>query len=60
VSENPVHLEKEALAVEEHEDCQWEEEIPRGCRQIRCRDIAAGVSAAPKSQPGVEEVEGKD
>jgi hypothetical protein len=60
VSENPVHLENEALAVQELEDCRWEEEILRGSRRIRCRVIAVGVSAAPKSQPRVEKVEGED
>jgi hypothetical protein len=53
-------LENEALAVEEHEDCWWEEKVPRGSRRIRRRDITAGVSATPKSQPGVEEVESED
>jgi hypothetical protein len=53
-------LENEALAIEEHEDCRREVEIPRGSRRIRHRGIAAGVSAAPKSQPGVEEVESED
>jgi hypothetical protein len=43
-----------------HEDYRWEEEIPRGSRRIRRRDITAGVSAAPKSIPGVEEVESED
>jgi hypothetical protein len=55
-----VHLENEALAVEEHEDCRWEEKVLRGSRRIRRRDIAAGVSVAAKSQPGVEEVESED
>jgi hypothetical protein len=55
-----VHLENEALVVQELEDCRREEEIPRGSRRICRRDIAAGVSAAPKSQPRVEEVEGED
>jgi hypothetical protein len=53
-------LENEALAVQELEDCRREEEIPRGSRRIRRRVIAAGVSAAPESQPRVEEVEGED
>jgi hypothetical protein len=55
-----VHLENEALAVQELEDCQREEEILRGSRRIRRRVIAAGVSAVPKSQPRVEKVEGED
>jgi hypothetical protein len=59
-SENPVHLENEALAFQELEDCRRDEEIPRGSRRI-CREIiAASVSAAPKSQPRVEKVEGQD
>jgi hypothetical protein len=53
-------LENEALAVPELEDCRQEEEIPKGSHPIHRRDIAAGVSAAPKSQPGVEEVESED
>jgi hypothetical protein len=53
-------LENEALAVVEHEDCRWDEEIPRGSRRICRRDIAAGVSAATKSQPGMEEVKSED
>jgi hypothetical protein len=52
-------LENEALAVEELEECRLEEEIPRGSR-FRCREITAGVSTAPKSQPGVEIVESED
>jgi hypothetical protein len=55
-----VHLEDEALAVEELEDRQWEEEVPQGSRWIRCGDITAGVSAAAKSQLGVEEVQSED
>jgi hypothetical protein len=55
-----VHLENEALAVQELEDCRREEEILRGSRQIRRRVVATSVSAAPKSQPRVEEVEGED
>jgi hypothetical protein len=55
-----MHLENEALAIEEHEDCQWEEEVPLGSCRIRRRDIAAGISAAAKSQPGVEEVKSED
>jgi hypothetical protein len=59
-SEDPVHLEDEALAVEELEDHRREEEVPRRSRRIRRGDIAAGVSAAAKSQLGVEEVQSKD
>jgi hypothetical protein len=55
-----MHLDNETLAVQELEDCQWEEEIPRGNHRIRRRVITADVSAAPKSQPRVEEVEGED
>jgi hypothetical protein len=53
-------LENEALAIEELEDCWWEEEIPRGSRRIRRRNITAGVSTAAKSQPGVEKVKSED
>jgi hypothetical protein len=53
-------LENEVLAVQELEDSRREEEIPRGSRRIRRRDIAAGVSAAPKSHLGVEKVEGEN
>jgi hypothetical protein len=55
-----VHLENEALAVQELEDCRREEEILRGSRRIRRKVIAVCVSAAPKSQPRVEKVEGED
>jgi hypothetical protein len=55
-----MHLENEVLAVQELEDCRWVEEIPRGSRRIRRRDIAASVSAVPKSQPGVEKVKGEN
>jgi hypothetical protein len=50
-------LEDEALAIEEPEDRRWEEEVPRGSRR---GNIAAGVSAAAKSQPGVEEIQSED
>jgi hypothetical protein len=53
-------LENEALAVQELEDCWREEEIPGGSRRICWRINAAGVSAAPESQLGVEKVEGED
>jgi hypothetical protein len=53
-------LENEALAVEELEDRRWEEKVPRGSRRIRRSDVAADVSAAAKSQPGVEEIESED
>jgi hypothetical protein len=49
-------LEDEAFTVEEPEDRRWEEEVPRGTRWIHRGDIAAGVSAAVKSQSRVEEV----
>jgi hypothetical protein len=55
-----VYLENEALSVQELEDCRREEEIPRGSHRIRRRVISVGVSAAPKSQARVEEVEGED
>jgi hypothetical protein len=55
-----VHLDDEAFAVQEPEDRRWEEKIPRGGRRIRCGGVAAGVSAAAKSQLGVEEVQRKD
>jgi hypothetical protein len=60
VSENPVHLENEALVVQELEDCRWKKEIPRRSLRIRRGVIATSVSAAPKSQPRVEKVEGED
>jgi hypothetical protein len=53
-------LEDEAFTVEEPEDRRWEEEVPRGSRRIRRGDITDGVSAAAKSQPGVEEVQSED
>jgi hypothetical protein len=49
-------LDNEALAIQEHEDRQQEEKIPRGSRWIRRRVNAAGVSPASKSQYGMEEV----
>jgi hypothetical protein len=55
-----VHLENEANAVGELVDHRWEEKVSRGSRRIRRGDIAAGVSAAAKSQPGVEEVKSED
>jgi hypothetical protein len=53
-------LEDETLAVQELEDYRREEEIPRGSRRIRRRVIAVGVSATPKSQPRVENIECED
>jgi hypothetical protein len=53
-------LGNEALAVEEPEDYRWEEEVPRGSRRICRGDIVAAVSAAAKSQPGVEEIKSED
>jgi hypothetical protein len=44
-----VHLKNEALAIQEHEDRQREEEIPGGSHRIRWRINAADVSAAPES-----------
>jgi hypothetical protein len=55
-----VYLENEAIAVQELEDCRREEAIPRGSRRICRRVITVGVSAALKSQPRVEKVEGED
>jgi hypothetical protein len=55
-----VHLENEALAVEEPEDSRWEEEVPRGSRRIHRGDITTSVSAAAKSQPRVKEVQSED
>jgi hypothetical protein len=49
-------LEDEAFTIKEPEDRGREEEIPRGSRRIRHGDVAAGVSAAAKSQPRMEEV----
>jgi hypothetical protein len=53
-------LDNEALAIEGLEDRRWEEEVSRGGRWIRRGDIAAGVSAATRSESGVEEIQGKD
>jgi hypothetical protein len=55
-----VHLENEALAVQENEDYRRQKEIPGRSRRIRQRINAAGVFATPKSQPRVEKVEGVD
>jgi hypothetical protein len=55
-----MHLENEALAIEDIEGRRWEEKGLRGGRQIRRGDIAAGVSAATKSESGVEEIQGQD
>jgi hypothetical protein len=51
-----MHLEDEAFAVKELEDRRWEEKVSRGSHRIRHGDVAAGVSAAAKSQPRMEEV----
>jgi hypothetical protein len=59
-SEDTVHLENDALAIEDLEDRRWEEKVSRGGRRIRRGDIAAGVSAATKSESGVEEIQGQD
>jgi hypothetical protein len=53
-------LENESLTIQEHEDRQREEEIPRGGRWIRRRFNTARVSTAPESQQRVEEIEGQD
>jgi hypothetical protein len=47
VSKDPVHLENESLAIQEHEDRRREEEIPGGSRWVRWRIDAAGVSPRP-------------
>jgi hypothetical protein len=60
VSEDTVHLENEALAIEYLEDRRWEEKVSRGGRQILRGDITAGFSAATKSESGVEEIQGQD
>jgi hypothetical protein len=60
VSENPLHLENEALTIKKHEDRRWEEEIPGGGYWIRRRVNTASVSPAPKSQQGVEEIQSED
>jgi hypothetical protein len=54
-----VHLENEALIIQELEDRRREEEIPRGSRGIRRRVNATGVSPASKSRQGMEKVEAK-
>jgi hypothetical protein len=59
-SENPVHLENEALTIQEHEDRRREEEIPGGSRWIRRRINTADFSPAPESQQRVEKIEGRD
>jgi hypothetical protein len=53
-------LENEALTIEEHEDRRQEEEIPRGGCWIRRRVNTAGVSPAPESKQGVEEIQSED
>jgi hypothetical protein len=55
-----VQLENEALAIEDLEDSRWEEKVSRGGRRIRRGDIAAGVSAATKSESRMEEIQGQD
>jgi hypothetical protein len=44
-SEDTVHLENEALAIEDLKGRWWEEKVSRGGHWIRRGDIAAGVSA---------------
>jgi hypothetical protein len=51
-------LEDEALAIEDLEGRRWEEKGSRGGRRICCGDIAAGVSAATKSESRMEEIQG--
>jgi hypothetical protein len=53
-------LENEALAIQELEDRQRDEEIPGGSRWIRRRVNAAGVSPVSKSPQGMEEVKCQD
>jgi hypothetical protein len=55
-----VHLENEALAIEDLEGRRWEEKISRGGRRIRRGDIAASVSAVTKSESRMEEIQGQD
>jgi hypothetical protein len=52
-------LGNEALTIQELEDRQWEEEIPRGSRWIRHRVNTASVSPTSKSQQGVEKLKAK-
>jgi hypothetical protein len=58
--EDTVHLENEALAIEDLEGHRWEEKGSRGGRRICREDIAAGVSAAARSESIVEEIQGHD
>jgi hypothetical protein len=58
--EDTVHLENEALAIEDLEGRRWKEEVSRGGRWICRRDIAAGVSAMTRSKSEVEEIQGQD
>jgi hypothetical protein len=44
-----VHLENEALTIEDLEGRRWEEEVSRGGRWICRGDIADGVSATTRS-----------
>jgi hypothetical protein len=55
VSKDPVHLENEAFAIQELDDCRREKEIPGGSRWIRRKVNAAGFSSAPESQQRVEQ-----
>jgi hypothetical protein len=53
-------LENEALTIQELEDRQREEKIPRESRWIRRRVNTASVSSAFKFQQGMEEVKGQN
>jgi hypothetical protein len=55
-----MHLENEALAIEDLKGRRWKEKISRGGRRIRRGDIAAGVSVVTKSESRVEEIQGQD
>jgi hypothetical protein len=55
-----MHLEDEALAIEDLGGRQWEEKGSRGGRWICCGNIAAVVSATTKSESKMEEIQGQD
>jgi hypothetical protein len=55
-----VHLEDEAVAVQDHEGHRREEEGPRRGRRICRRGSTADVSTAARYKPRVEEVEDED
>jgi hypothetical protein len=53
-------LENEALTIKEHEDRRREEGILLGGCWIRRRVNTAGVSPAPESKQGVEEIQSEN